>query len=210
MEAKELARELGIPAEIIESIRRKEYGNVVRYFQDLRNEDGYAALKQYEPAVNRIVQVFVLGKNYPDNWTVSIETRKEIAKYVKRLGAAILINDIRKALSDYPQIRSLNYFLKSIDGKASRWAMLYIEERDKAYQKRKEFEMTADAEIQQMAESAMKKSVPAWVNEAVERLKELRKINILDQSETVELLEIAGRLKNVGQTDMLNEVLNEN
>jgi len=190
---REIARHLGIPPVIIMSIRRNEWGAVRNYAQRRWNTDGYKAFKAYQNGVERIVKEFsTLVKN---PIPVNFEQKKRLALYVKNIGVAPLIDDMRFAVAKNSRIRSINYFLKDHeDGQTSRWGMLYFNHIEKEHNQKKVELKKIDERLAQYTGFVLKMDAPEWLISAEKRLAELRLKRLRSSTETQELKTLEARL----------------
>lgn len=191
---KEVARHLGMPVAIIMSIRRNEWGAVRNYAQRRWNADGFAALKANWNAVERILNEF--SNLVQNSVPVNFEQKKRIAIYTKHIGVALLIDDMREAVSKNPRIRSINYFLNDHDGQTARWGMLYFRVIEDNHNRLKNESRNLDERLAAATGFAVKKDAPQWVIDAENRKAELRAGNSPSDSERQELRTIEARLFN--------------
>jgi len=192
------AKYYGVPVHFLKSIKRGEWGAVRAYAQSRWNEDGYVLLRKYRNAVNRVLQVFIQAKNYPDTYREKItqEQEKKIAYYINALGMKAIIDDIRKACCENPKIRTLNYFLTADKGKKTgRWGMLYFDKMNAEWQKRKEEEL--HCHIGKGIEIG-KKIKEQWQIDAEKRLAELEQKKIRPPEEEQEYYTLKRRIERHG------------
>ena len=183
-----------VPVHFLVSIKRGEWGAVRGYAQHRWNKDGYALLKKYRKAVDRVLQVFIEEKNYPDSnlVTISTEQEKKIAYYIHHLGIEAIIDDIRKACRENKRIRTINYFLTSEGGKKTgRWGMMYFDKMNVEWQKQKEAELNCHAGKKF---DIVKKVKQQWQIDAEKRLKELEDEGVLKSLEIAEAMTLNDRI----------------
>lgn len=192
------AKYYDVPVHFLTSIKRGEWGAVRGYAQHRWNEDGYVLLRRYQNAVNRIIQVFMQEKNYPDTYIANIsqQQKKQIAYYINVLGVKALIDDIRSVCRENPKIRTLNYFLTADQGKkTSRWGMMYFDKMHAAWQKRKEEEL--NCHVGQEIEIG-EKVKEQWQIDAEARIAELGQKKIRPPEEELEYYTLKQRIARHG------------
>lgn len=200
MEVKQIAKRLNIPAEIVQHILTENWEQVYGFFKYKWNQDGYVAWKKNQKAVERIIEVFyelTKGKFHADD-----TIKKAIGLYVERLGVKILIDDMKVAITKTPQIRTLNYFLRTQKGeKMSRWGNIYLDQveaeiKAKAEKEKEISAEVAQTELGQLLRNSIKKvdevveDDPDWLKKDKARLKELEvisndKITVRERGERV-------------------------
>ena len=117
--------ELSLLASLVE---REDWEAVRSFSQRMINLQSSGLLNKYNAAVDRIITEFekltrlaAIDPGYPQSKIDEI--RAQVARYVKSLGVATLIDDIRESLRLKP--RSINYYLVTHKGnKECRWGML--------------------------------------------------------------------------------------
>jgi hypothetical protein len=134
---KELAVKLKLPEKIVWAIKRHDWGVVKKYAQQQWNKDGYALMKRYDNAVNRVVSKFDELKGGRGLTRINADQRKEIARYCHTLGVGFLVKDMENMINERPQIKSLNYFLQGTDSKVCRWERIRLEKLAEEYEKEK-------------------------------------------------------------------------
>ena len=130
--------ELSLLASLVE---REDWEAVRSFSQRMINLQSSGLLKKYNAAVDRIIKEFekltclaAIDPAYPP--VKSDEIRAQVARYVRSLGVATLIDDIRESLRLKP--RTLNYYLVTAKGaKESRWGLLLSIHSQQTHQLRK-------------------------------------------------------------------------
>ena len=192
------AKYYGVPVHFLKAIKRGEWGAVRGYAQNRWNEDGYRLLKKYQKAVNRVIQVFIQEKNYPESHTATISQtqEKQIAYYIHALGVKTIIDDIRKCCRQNPKIRTINYFLVADQGKKTgRWGMMYFDKMNADWQKRKEEEKNCHIG---KSFDIVEKIKWQWQIDAEARIAELEKIKLLPPEEQRELYTLKHHIERHG------------
>jgi len=194
------AKYYGVPAHFLESIKCGEWGAVRGYAQHCWNEDGYVLLKKYRNAVNRVLKVFVLAKNYPDTYLEKITQtqKKQIAFYIHALGMKTIIDDVCNCCRVNPRVRTINYFLVADKGKKTgRWGMMYFDKMNADWEKRKEEELNCHVG-KNLFVNDNKKVKEQWQIDAEKRLSELEDEGMLNSEEMAEALTLHHRIERHG------------
>ncbi|NQV14496.1 hypothetical protein HQ531_03480 [bacterium] len=210
----QIAVNLKIPEGIVIAIRLNHWSTVKSFAQKKWNEDGYASLKRWAGAVDRILAKYQVLFGNPafkpgtKEWTVQ-ETKKSIAIWIDRVGSlAPLIKDMEAAHLNGDRPRTINWFIFRADGQACRWEMLWLDLMNirAEEEKRKELDWRPSdedipEEIKGFIKSAATPVTPTWVASAKARLRVLSKFIQDNQSNAAmrrEANAIEARLKKHG------------
>lgn len=217
----EIARYLGQPVRVIELIRAKRYLAVIEHFKSEWNRDGYAALKRYQNAVNRLLQEFERVFNRPAFYPqMKPATRtgwlKRIALIVEKFGdVSLLVKDIQAAgreLSGNSRPRTIIWFIQSKPGIEPRWMQIYWKEWERleqeAKQSRDSWEPTD--EVRELLDKTGQVSQPQWVVDARGRLEVISRwmqARMATKEQLIERDKIIAALKHHGHWDAEEEAL---